>query len=228
MLGDAHIAAVASMLANPARATILVALSDGRKLPAGELARRAGVSPSTVSAHLTKLQEWGLIGVEKNGQHRYFYLADPTIVHILEAIAMIAPTTAIHSLREAETSKAIRRARTCYNHLAGTLGVLLSETLVHKKMLIEGSDGYDVTKEGIVWFSNLGIDCRPPQKPGHLFAPHHVDWSERRHHLAGSLGAALAHRLFDLGWIQRMPSSRAILVTEIGKRAFSTTFEIDL
>lgn len=217
MPGDANIALVATLFADPTRASMLLALSDGRALPAGDLARHVRVSPSTASNHLTKLVENRLLTVEKQGRHRYFRLADPAIAQVLETLAVIAPPAPIHSLRESEAARAIRAARMCYNHLAGELGVRLSQSLVEKNVLMVVDDGYLVTGDGERWLQALEVDCAKLKKQGLIFAPCHVDWSERRHHIAGALGAALAQRFFDLGWMRRLPTSRAVCLTDEGK-----------
>ncbi len=219
MPGDVNITPIASLLADPTRVSILLALSDGRTLPAGELARRSHVAASTVSMHLSKLVEYQLLTVEKQGRHRYFRLADPSIVQAIEILAPFAPNTPVRSLRESEVAGAIRTARMCYNHLAGVLGVAISQALVDKGLLVSSDEGYTVTHEGEQWFHKFGIDVPRGNKHEVLFVPHHIDWSERRYHVAGTLGAALAQRLIELEWITRTPSSRAVRVTERGQQA---------
>lgn len=218
MPGDADIASVAALLADPTRAGMLLALSDGRAFTAGELARRTKVAPSTASEHLTRLVESSLLVVEKQGRHRYFRLINPAIVEIMEGMALLAPPAKIRTLGESESALAVRRARMCYHHLAGTLGVRLTESLVEKDILHVTDIGYIVEDTGIRWLENMGINYQPLKKQGRLLAPAHIDWSERKHHVAGSLGAAIAQRLLTLEWIKRVPASRAIHLTEIGKR----------
>ena len=219
MPGDINIVPVASLLADPTRASILQELSDGRALPAGELARRARVSSSTASSHLFKLVEAGLLAVEKQGRHRYYRIANPAIVQAIEALAALAPARPIHSLRESQIAEAVRNARMCYNHLAGNLGVKLSQALVDKRVLDASDDGYNITPNGLQWLRDFGIDEAVLKKRGSLVVPHHIDWSERLPHIAGELGAALARRLFDLEWITRTPSSRAVRLTASGQQA---------
>jgi DNA-binding transcriptional ArsR family regulator len=226
--GDAHIAAVASVLAEPARVAMLLALSDGRALPAGELAQQARVSPSTASAHLTKLIEAGLLKVEKQGRWRYFRITDPAVVESLEALSMIAPPAPVHSLHEATIGDAVRRARMCYNHLAGNLGVNLAQALMSKKFLVLADGGYLVTDDGKQWFYDFGVDCSTMKRLEPAFVPYHIDWSERRPHLAGKLGAALTKHLMELGWVKRLPSSRAVQVTEEGQMSLLRELDICL
>lgn len=226
MPGEADIASVAALLADPTRATILLALSDGRAFTASELAKRARVSPSTASEHLARLVEASLLLVEKQGRNRFFRLADPAIVEIIENIARLAPQVKIRTLGEAEKAKAIYKARMCYNHLAGTLGVALTDALVERQILRNLDTGYIVDAAGIVWLEEFGIACQPLKKHGILFVPWHIDWSERKHHIAGAFGAAFARRLFELQWIERRPASRALSVTPTGREALEETFQL--
>lgn len=228
MSGDAHIAAIASVLADPTRVGILFALSDGRAIPAGELARQARVSPSTASAHLTKLIEAGLLTVEKQGRWRYFRISDPAIVESLEALSMIAPPAPVHSLREATIGDALRRARMCYNHLAGNLGVNLAQALTARNFLVLADGGYLITDDGKQWFYEFGVDCAVMKGKEPAFVPYHIDWSERRPHLAGKLGAALTKHLMELGWVRRLPSSRAVQITEDGRAALIRDLDVCL
>lgn len=220
MPGDANVAGVAALLADPTRAAILMALLDGRAWPAGDLARAVRVSPSTASNHLTKLVEHNLLRVEQQGRHRYFSLADPAIAQVLELLAGFAPASPVRSLRESEVGRAMGIARLCYNHFAGQLGVTLEHSLLVKEVLTKVDGGYLVTEDGEHWLQEVGIECSALKKRGQIFAPHHIDWSERLHHVAGALGAALARRFFDLGWVRHVPSSRAVRLTEEGEQAF--------
>lgn len=215
LAGDADIAALASLLADSSRVTILLALCDGRALPAGELARHAGVAPSTMSGHLARLLENGVVSVESWGRHRYYRLADPRIAQALEALAICAPAAPVRSLRQSQTAAAVRFARTCYDHLAGYAGVALTEALVESGTLAPVEGGYAVNQDDSR-LRELGVDLRRMGKRLHS-APQHLDWSERRHHVAGPLAVALTRHLFELGWLMRLPSSRAVRVTETGR-----------
>jgi DNA-binding transcriptional ArsR family regulator len=227
MQSEIDVAAVAALMADATRARILWALSDGRALPAGELARLARVAPSTASGHLARLVEGRLLDAVSQGRHRYFRLADPAIVRALEALAVIAPPAPVRSLRESERGKALHRARTCYDHLAGQLGVALTRALVDGGYVAEQVDGYAVGTDGERRFAALGLDILTLRGQRRLFAPCCLDWSERRYHMAGALGAALAARLFALGWLQRTPTSRAVHVTEAGRVGLRREFGID-
>jgi hypothetical protein len=179
--------------------------------------------PSTISGHLSKLVESDLITVVKQGRHRYFRLTNPAIATILEELAVLAPAAPVRSLHDGAIGEAVRRARTCYNHLAGALGVALTQALVEKQILLPLEDGYTLSEDGEHWLHDFGISCMLKQRDA-TFAPHHIDWSERRHHVAGALGAAITQRLFELDWIRRIPSNRAVRVTEEGRCALAREF----
>jgi DNA-binding transcriptional ArsR family regulator len=224
MPGDADIASVAALLADPTRATMLLALSDGRAFTVNELAKSARVAPSTASEHLGRLVDAELLTVAKQGRNRFYRLADPTIVEIMEDLARLAPQVKIRTLSESEHAKALHRARMCYNHLAGTLGVLLTEALVEREILHVADAGYVVEDEGVAWLQTFGIASGPLKNQGLLFIPWHIDWSERKHHVAGAFGAALASRLFELHWLEHHPSSRAVRLTTDGKTGMEQVF----
>jgi DNA-binding transcriptional ArsR family regulator len=224
MPGDADIAAIAALLADPTRAAMLLTLSDGRAFTASELAKSAKVAPSTASEHLGRLVESKLLAVVKQGRNRFYQLADPSIVEIMEGLACLAPQAKIRTLGASEHAKALHRARMCYHHLAGTLGVRLTEALVEKHILHVADAGYVVEDGGIAWLHAFGIASGPLQKRGQLFVPWHIDWSERKHHVAGALGAALAGRLFELQWLERHPSIRAVRLTPEGKTGMEQAF----
>jgi DNA-binding transcriptional ArsR family regulator len=226
MPGDFNIVPIATLLADPTRASILQELSDGRALPAGELARRARVNPSAASAHLSKLVGAGLLAVEKQGRHRYFRIANATIVHAIETLAALAPARPVRSLRDSQIAEAVRNARMCYNHLAGNLGVKLTQALVDKQVLVASDEGYSITPNGLLWLDDFGINTAAFTKRVSLIVPQHIDWSERLPHIAGELGAALARRLFELEWIIRTPSSRAVRLTATGQEALQDEFAL--
>jgi hypothetical protein len=156
--------------------------------------------------------------VERCRRFRYFRLADPALARVLDALAVVAPASPVRSLRQAAVAAAVRQARTCYDHLAGKLGVALAAALVEREVLREIEDGYQVLPHGARAFARLGLDLHGAQHRRRRFAPHCLDWSERRHHLASALGAALATRLFEAEWITRTAVHRAVRVTEDGRR----------
>jgi DNA-binding transcriptional ArsR family regulator len=197
---------------------MLIALADGRALPAGELAATAGLSLSGASAHLVRLLQGGLIAVEREGRHRYYRLAGPQVAATLEALAPLAIAPG-RSRARSPGMEALRRGRTCYDHLAGELGVALAEGLEGHGMLAPGEGKrLEVTAAGGRWFADvLGIETARLRPGRHGIACRCLDWTERRHHLAGPLGAALLHRCRELGWVtQAGGSARAVKLSRIG------------
>jgi DNA-binding transcriptional ArsR family regulator len=225
VIADADIAAPAVLIGDATRATFLMALSQGQSLPASELARRARVTPSTASIQLAKLVEGGFLTVERSGRHRYYALTDPNVATAIESLAVIAPRRPASSLKQARVGSELQAARTCYDHLAGALGVALFEALQRQRLL---AAELEPTKRGAQRFRELGIDVDELARRRRPFAKRCLDWTERRHHLAGSLGAALATRCFELGWIERLPSSRAVRVTAEGRNALARELTIEL
>lgn len=230
---DAQVAPAAALLADPARAAMLWAMSDGRALPAGMLARAAGVGASAASAHLTRLVGGGLLTAERHGRHRYYRIVDPaSVVAALEALALVAPSAPARTLREAHAASGIRLARTCYDHLAGRLGVALTDALVAGGALVLDGRVYQVTREGERAFESVGVQVgdvrRAAARTRRPLTRACLDWSERRYHLAGALGAALAARLLELGWVERLPATRALRITPDGRRELRRRFGIVL
>jgi DNA-binding transcriptional ArsR family regulator len=205
------IATPASLIGDPTRATFLLALTVNTGLPLSELARLAGVSNSTASIQLGKLVDAELLAVERHGRHRYFRLVDPMVARALEALAAIAPPRPDWPARE---GNGIRAARTCYDHLAGRLGVLLLDGLQREGILEVGDSDVELTPAGRKRLEQLGVDLTPTRRPLTRLC---LDWSERRYHLAGALGAALTRRFFEMRWIERA-SGRAVRVTANGRR----------
>ena len=226
MLADAAIAPVASLLADPSRVSILLALSDGREVAAGELALVAGVTAATASFHLARLTSAALVTLRREGRHQLYRLAVPEVVQALEALAVLAPQSAPRTHRQARIGRAVRAGRTCYDHLAGRLGVCLTRALLDRGAIRLAGAELDVTPLGEQLLGELGIDLAAARARRRAFAAACLDWSERQPQIAGALGAALLTRLFDLGWIQRMPASRAVEVTLAGRRGFQRTFGI--
>lgn len=214
MLADVDISEPASLIGDPTRASFLMALSEERSLPAGELARRAGVTASTASIQLAKLVDGGLLTAERKGRHRYYSLADPAIAAAIESLTVISPRRPANSLKQARIGSDLQAARTCYDHLAGALGVALFDSLLREGILTRD---LGTTKPGSRRLRELGVDVERAAEGRRAFARRCLDWSERRDHLAGALGAVIATRFFELGWIERSPSSRAVRVTEAGR-----------
>jgi DNA-binding transcriptional ArsR family regulator len=239
--GAADVATVAALFADPGRARMLAALADGRALPASMLADEAGVAASTASEHLTRLVAGGLLTVERSGRHRYYRLAGDRVAAAVESLALIAPVQPVRSLRESTRAAALRRARTCYDHLAGRLGVALTEALVEQGALVrtDGAPGverriddalaspvsvhpYRLGPAADATFDRLGISVEnvstSTRRPLLRFC---VDWTEQRHHLAGALGAALLQRLQQAEWVHRANAPRAVVLTPAGQHALA-------
>ncbi len=227
MDGDTDIAAVAALFADPARAAVLQALSDGRSLPAGELARAARVAPSTASFHLARLCEANLVEVEAWGKHRYYRVSGPEVVEIVESLSVLAPAKEVRSLRQSRAARRVRFARTCYDHLAGYLGVKFTRSLVEGGTLEEVEEGYELTGRGRKFLTDFGVDLSGSRGKAR-FAPRHVDWSERYHHFAEPLAKYTTERLFEIGWLSRVPKSRAVNLTEEGRKGFEEHFGLIL
>ncbi len=211
------LATLAALIADPSRAAMLSALLGGISLPAGELARQAKISPQTASAHLTKLVEGGLLSVTTTGRHRYFRLRDNQVAQVLESMALIAPSQHVHSLNDSLERKALHRARTCYNHLAGVRGVTVTQALVAKGWVRQHDEAFEVTEFGTGQFTALGIDCSQLLTKRRVLARACLDWSERQPHIGGTLGAAMAQRYLELKWIVHVEGSRAVKVTDLGR-----------
>lgn len=227
MLADADLSAVAELM-SAHRATLLLALIGGRPLTAGELAMRAGISPSLASSHLRRLLDGGLVSVEQDGRRRHYRVAGPHVAEVIEAMLTLAPDRAASTLREYQRGQAIHHARTCYDHLAGRLGVALTDSLEHQHLIAPSGDSYLLTDPGQQRLEALGIEIDPLRRQRRAFARPCLDWTERRAHLAGALGAAIAHRLFELGWLERRPDSRALQITDAGRHQLRQEFGLNL
>lgn len=215
------LASLSSLIGDPSRALILSALFGGEALPAGELAFRARVTPQTASSHLAKLTEAGLVTVERMGRHRYYRLSGPEIGGLLEKMMTVAWQPAVERSR---VPAPLRDGRMCYDHLAGRLGVAVTDALVARGVLALGDDAFALTEAGTGWLAAMGIDAAALRDGRRSFARHCIDWSERRPHLAGALGAAIAERFVDRGWIRRDRDSRAVALTEDGRAALTRIF----
>jgi DNA-binding transcriptional ArsR family regulator len=235
MASNAMFAEIAALAGDPARAGMLHALMDGRALTASELARVAGITPQTTSGHLTRMTAIGLLSVERQGRHRYHRLATPAVAHMLESIMQVASD--LEPSRKGFTvgprDAALRRARTCYDHLAGQLGVALADALVGQGYAELTSDAGIVTDTGVEFLARIGIDvdamlARRVKRSGRVFCRPCLDWSERRPHLAGAVGAAICAHSFETGWIRRIEGTRAVMITPKGQRVFREQFGAQL
>ena len=222
------IAHVAALLGDASRAAMVTALMDDLRLPASELARIAGVSKSTASAHLGRLVDSGLLATERCGRHTYYRVADPEVGHALEALAVLAPRRRPTSLRAVRRQDELARARLCYDHLAGWLGVSITDALRHRGLLREEAGALSLVTAAWDADPPLGISSQRVRAGRRPLVRACVDWTVRRHHLAGALGAALAHRMFDLGWIQRRrDKERALVLTDRGVGEVKKAFGLD-
>jgi len=220
------IAAVAALVGDQARANILCALLDGRALTASELAYAAHVSPQTASGHLGKLAAARLIVPVQQGRHRYYHLAGARVAAMLESISNVAALAP--RVRPPRIDADVRTARMCYDHIAGRLGVTLADALCEHHHVELAEDGGAVTPSGEAFFAKLGIDLIAARESRRVFCRPCLDWSERRPHLAGAVGAALARRLLEQRWIVRKRDSRALAITPIGWSAIERAFGCSL
>lgn len=218
MSANPNLAAIGTLLGDPTRSLMLELLYDGRAWTATELARAAGITPQTASSHLRKLVDGNLLAVDAQGRHRYFRLAGTDVADALEAMKILATgrteRPGLHRVRNDPLSK----ARTCYDHLAGKLGVAMADSMTDHGYCVEGHDAYDLSPAGEALLEKLNIDVEQVRERRRSFARKCLDWSERRYHLGGALGAALADCFFERGWIQRNAGSRAVTITAGGRR----------
>ncbi len=226
MTTPVSLAKVAALVGDPARANMLCALLDGRALTAGELVYAANVSPQTTSGHLAKLTQAHLLDALKQGRHRYYRIATPLVVQMLESIMAVAIHTPPRHRPVSKADEAMHTARTCYDHLAGRLGVGLADTLCSRGHVVLAEDGGEVTAQGHDFFERFGVALVKDRR--RIFCRACVDWTERRPHLAGAVGAALASRCFDLGWVKRMREGRALAITPAGRSGLRDVFGISL
>jgi DNA-binding transcriptional ArsR family regulator/ribosomal protein S19E (S16A) len=225
MDAEPDIARLARTIGDSTRIHMLNALMEGRALTAKELAYGAGIAPATATAHLSKLENEGLVSATAQGRHKYYRLASAEVAHLIESLSALAPQP-----RDAapKAEHPIRIARFCYDHLAGRLGTRLTEALTARGVLAKVDKSFTVTRKGESWFETFDIDLSALRRGRRKFAYPCLDWSERRDHLGGALGAALAQRLITLGWIEKNRRSRVVSVTRAGERALAREFDISL
>jgi DNA-binding transcriptional ArsR family regulator len=227
MKAGPDIAMVASLVGDPARANMLTALMNGRALTATELSQEAGITPQTASSHLAKLEAGGLIEQEKQGRHRYYRLADPDVADVLESLQGLAARAGHLRVRTGPKDPALRRARGCYDHLAGDLGVQMLDSMRRQKLVRQHKNEIELTANGERFVEKaLQIDAATLTHPRRPVCKVCLDWSERRHHLAGTLGAALMQRFTELKWAARdpTPGSRVVQFTRQGEKRFAALF----
>jgi DNA-binding transcriptional ArsR family regulator len=220
-------AEIAAMFADPSRAAMLDALLGGRALPAGELARVADVSAATASTHLRRLRELGLVREQASGRHRYFRLAGPDVAGVFEALGRLAPVRPVRA-HDGGRRAPLASARLCYDHLAGALGMAVTDALVRAGALTRSADQSSLAlgRRARVVFARFDIDIDALSGGARPLVRHCTDWTERREHLAGALGAAFATMCLDDGWMRRVPGTRALTVSPRGRTALERTLKL--
>ncbi|MBR0755560.1 helix-turn-helix transcriptional regulator [Bradyrhizobium jicamae] len=219
-----ELAELAALIADPGRALILSRLMDGRAQTASELAQVAGVTPQTASWHLAKLARQALLKAERRGPRRLYRLATPLVAQMLEGMMTVAATGPQAARPPARIDAQMRRARTCYDHLAGELGVAVTDAMCQHGHLVLDHESGELTAAGTAFLSGLGVDLRPAARHRRLLCRPCLDWSERRPHLAGRAGAAIADLALQRDWIRRRPQGRSVEITDAGLTAFRTLF----
>ncbi len=224
---NGSLASVASLVGDASRAAMLSALLDGRALTAGELARIALIAPQTASSHLARLVDAGLLALDCQGRHRYFRIANADVAHAIEALSAITRCQPSEAATPARLTE-IQCARTCYDHLAGRLGVGLADALLARGILSRCNREFVVTAPGERWLRQFGVDVERVRQAKRKFATTCLDWTERRHHVGGALGAALAARCFEQGWVARIDGSRALRITVAGRVALERELRLSI
>ncbi len=219
------IAQIGGLIGDPARANMLTALMSGKALTATELAQEAGVTPQTASSHLARLLDGGLIGQRKQGRHRYYALADEDVGTVMEALMGLAAKNGHLRTRPGPKDPALRKARVCYDHLAGDFGVRMYDSLINRQLILQSDEErLELSALGHVFLQDFGVELTRPRKSRRPLCRACLDWSVRKNHLAGTLGAVLLNRFFALGWARRLPDSRVVAFTPEGERQFNTLF----
>ena len=223
-----QMAEVAALVGDPARANMLCALLGGRALTATELSFAAGVSPQTTSGHLGKLAAARLVVPMKQGRHRYYRLTGPQVAQMLESIMNVALSGPPRFQPRSTLDDKLRHARTCYDHIAGVLGVALAESMTEREQIVLGDEAGEVTPSGMEFLAKLGVDLSAARAKRRVFCRPCLDWTERRSHIGGAVGAALARRCFELKWIERLRDSRALTITPVGRRGLREFFALSV
>lgn len=219
---------MAALIGDPTRASILWALLDGRAFTATELAIAADTSPQNTSMHVNKLVQAQLLAVENQGRHRYYKFARKEVAYAIEAMASLLPHSSNPQLHDKADMLPVKYCRTCYDHLAGKIGVAITDSLLKQKIIVAKDNMFALSSKGSRWMQDLGIDTTGLQNQRRAFLRPCLDWSERRHHIAGSLGAALLNTMLNADWMRRTRNSRAIVITGKGQKKLQEYFNIDV
>ena len=219
---------VASLIGDPTRATIMWSLLDGKAFTATELAVTADTSPQNISMHLARLLQAGLLRVENQGRHRYYKFARKEIAYAIEAMAHLISVPAITGKTMEEKIPPIKYCRTCYDHLAGKAGVAITDSLLKQKIIIDRNNQFELSPKASKWFAALGINPDDLKEQRRTFIRPCLDWSERRHHIGGSLAASLLDKMLEEDWIRRTKNSRAVVITSRGQKKIYEHFKISL
>jgi DNA-binding transcriptional ArsR family regulator len=216
----------ATLIGDATRASILWNLLDGRAFTATELAIAVETSAQNISMHLGKLLEASLICVEKQGRHKYYRFSNKEVAYAVEAMANLIPKPKVAVKKKSKEYPPIKYCRTCYDHLAGKIGVALTDSLLEQKIIVQQDNTFEISKEGARWFSDFGIDLPEAQKQKRIFLKPCLDWSERRNHIAGSIGALLLNKMISEDWLRRNKNSRAVTITGKGEKELLKFFKI--
>ena len=216
----------AALIGDATRASILWNLLDGKAFTATELAIAVETSAQNISMHLGKLLDADLISVEKQGRHKYYRFSNKEVAYAVEAMANLIPKSEISAKKKTENYPPIKYCRTCYDHLAGKIGVALAESLLEQKIIIEKNNTFEITSEGEKWFSDFGVNIGEAKKQKRIFLKPCLDWSERRYHIAGSVGTLLLNKMLEQDWIRRTANSRVIIITGKGEKEMLKSFKI--
>jgi len=216
----------ATLIGDATRASILWNLLDGRAFTATELAIAIETSAQNISMHLGKLLDADLISVEKQGRHKYYRFSNKEVAYAVEAMANLIPKPEISAKKKTENYPPIKYCRTCYDHLAGKIGVALADSLLEQKIIIEKNNTFEISPEGEKWFSDFGVNIGDAKKQKRIFLKPCLDWSERRYHIAGSVGTLLLNKMLEQDWIRRTKDSRVIIITGKGEKEMLKSFKI--
>jgi DNA-binding transcriptional ArsR family regulator len=227
MFMEKQFSAIASLIGDPVRSTILWTLMDGRAYTATELSIFADTSAQNISMHLSRLVQNDLLSVEKQGRHRYYRFARQEVAYAVEALANLIPGKPGDRKFSNESDSAVRYCRTCYDHLAGKIGVAITGSLLRQQLILQQKNTFTISAKGSKWFGALEIDMASLQSQRRILIRPCLDWSERQYHLAGALGAALLHKMLKEDWVRRTRNSRAMVITAKGRKQLNVYFKID-